>query len=81
MSLMLEFPTPQNPEAMSAGMGTNWFFPKIACLRMQLTAKVERPRGQMGKPRRTPTHQLRKPIPAHSVSRSPDRKPNTSDYQ
>ena len=54
MSLMLEFRTPQNPEAMSAGTGTDWFFPTITCLPMQLTAKVERLRGPMGKPRRTP---------------------------
>jgi hypothetical protein len=54
MSLLLEFRTPQNPEATSAGTGTNWFFPTTTCLRMQLTAKVERLRGPMGKPRRTP---------------------------
>jgi hypothetical protein len=46
MSLMLEFRTPQNPETTSAGIGTNWFFPTITCLRVQLTAKVERLRGR-----------------------------------
>ena len=30
MSLMLEFQTPQNPEARSAGIGTNRCFPMVA---------------------------------------------------
>jgi len=49
MSLMLEFQTPQNPEARSAGIGTNRCFPMAA----QPTCATDCSGGTTARPNRT----------------------------
>jgi hypothetical protein len=75
MSLMLEFRTPQNPEASSARFGANWCFPTVVPLTNAIDCKGwtasqwESREGRAGHP---------KAIPTHLVSRSPDWESNTS---
>ena len=80
MSLMLEFQTAQNPEARSAGIGTNWCFPTVTRPTNAIGCKggtLPQPNGKAARDARPTSHP--KAIPAHSVSRSPDREPNTSE--
>ena len=82
MSLVIEFRTPQNPKARSAGIAANRCFPTIA----QPTGATDFSRwndcaAQSEKPREPPDPPFPEAIRPHSVSRSPDRSPTLRNYR
>ena len=80
MSLLLEFRTPQNREANSAGIRTNLCFPTITPPTDATDCKGGTTVRLHGKSHEgLPIHRTPKAIPAHSVSRSPDRELYTSE--
>jgi len=64
MSLMLEFRTPQNPEASSARFGTNWCFPTATPLKDAIDGKggtLPRPNEQAARAARPAGHPRQSP--------------------